>query len=193
MNLWEGNHGEKALADWTHGSSSHNTLLRNRLRGYDPGGTWDQCAVHISYYNRKCNVLGNILGTPGYHAIYERCNGEPDHPWADRAIYRLGYSFDKRWDPPPYDDLATMDLLRHGNWDAASQSVKWDPNIADHNLPPSLYLAAKPSWFGDLPWPAFGPDAPGMEGRIPAEVRFWGPAGHATPMPPAASEIRQDQ
>ena len=184
MNLWEGNHGEKALADWTHGSSSHNTLLRNRLRGYDPGGTWDQSAVHISYYNRKCNLLGNTLGTPGYHTIYQRCNGEADRPWLDRAIYRLGYSSDNRQDPPPYDGLATLDLLRHGDYDTVTDSIQWDPSIADHDLPPSLYLKEKPAWFGDLPWPAFGPGTAGLDGKIPTEVRVWGPAGHPKPVPP---------
>jgi hypothetical protein len=173
MNLWEGNHGDKALADWTHGSSSHNTLLRNRLRGWDPGGRWDQCAVNISYYNRKWNVLGNVLGTAGYHTVAEHSNGVPDDPAVDRVVYRLGYSHDRRIGRP-YDDLATMDLLRHGNWDSVTQSVQWDPAIADHDLPASLYLKEKPAWFGGLPWPAFGPDVPGLEGRIPAQERFWG-------------------
>jgi hypothetical protein len=50
--------------------------------------------------------------------------------------------------------------LRHGNWDAANNAVVWDSSIADHNLPNSLFLTAKPSWFGNLAWPPFGPEAP---------------------------------
>ena len=172
MNLWEGNNGDKALADWTHGSSSHNTLLRNKLRGCDPGGRWDQSAVHIAYYNRKWNVLGNILGTAGYHTVYEHSNGESDDPSVDRVIYRLGYSLDKSLGNP-CDDPATMDLIRHGNWDAVTRSVKWDPNIAGHDLPRSYYLSGKPAFFGDLPWPAYGPDVPGSEtNKMPAQVRY---------------------
>ena len=171
MNLWEGNNSDKALADWTHGSSSHNTLFRNRLRGYEPGGRYDQCAVHIAYYNRTWSVIGNVLGTPGYHTIHERSNGEPDDSRADRVIYRLGYR--GKWDQPPHDDLATMDLLRHGNWDSVTQSVKWDPQITSQELPKSCYLSSKPAFLGDLPWPAFGPDVPEcMASKIPAQIRY---------------------
>jgi len=171
MNLWEGNHGDKALADWTHGSGSHNTLLRNKLRGCEPGGRWDQSAVDIAYYNRKWSVLGNILGTVGYHTIYEHSNGEPDNASVDRVIYRLGYSYDKKLGNP-VDDQATMALIRHGNWDAVTRSVKWDPGIASRTLPCSCYLSGRPAFFGDLPWPAYGPDVPWEVNKIPAQVRY---------------------
>ena len=184
MNLWEGNHGVKTLADWTWGSASHGILFRNRLVGWEPGGVTDQCAISIEYYNRKWSVIGNVLGTAGYHTIYERKNGEPGQP-TDRVIYKLGYEMNVNFRQPPHDDLATMDLFRHGNWDAATRSVQWDSQIQDHDLPPSLYLKAKPSWFGDLPWPAFGPDIPGLEGKIPAQVRFWGAAAPPSFVPPA--------
>lgn len=40
-----------------------------------------------------------------------------------------------------------------------ANGVAWDPNIDDHTLPFSLYLGAKPAWWGDdVPWPAIGPD-----------------------------------
>jgi hypothetical protein len=185
MNLWEGNHGTKALFDWTHGSASHNLVFRNRLVGYEPGNTWDQSAVNIAYYNRSCSLLGNVLGMPGYRADYEHSNGGPDNPGRDAVIYRLGYSLDKALDYA-YDDLETMDLLRHGNWDAVTQAVQWDPAIADRALPASLYLTAKPAWFGDLPWPAFGPDTAELEGRIPAQVRFW--RGRIPPYPAPPEE-----
>jgi hypothetical protein len=172
MNLFEGNHGDKVLADWTHGSSSHNTVFRNRLRGFDPGGIWDQCPVHIAYYNRKWNVVGNIVGTAGYHTVHEHSNGEPDDPRVDRVVYRLGYSLDKKLGYV-FDDQATMELIRHGNWDSVTRSVKWDPGIASHDLPKSHYLSGKPAFFGDLPWPAYGPDVPGSEtNKIPAQIRY---------------------
>jgi len=43
---------------------------------------------------------------------------------------------------------------------------------ADHNLPASLYLSAKPTWFGSLNFPAIGPDISPMEQKIPAQVRY---------------------
>jgi hypothetical protein len=39
-------------------------------------------------------------------------------------------------------------------------------------LPSSLYRVEKPAWFGDLAWPAFGPDTAFEKNRIPAQVRF---------------------
>jgi hypothetical protein len=45
-------------------------------------------------------------------------------------------------------------------------------------LPASLFLAARPSWWGAIAWPAIGPDVTGGEDpsghahRIPAQVCF---------------------
>ena len=40
-------------------------------------------------------------------------------------------------------------------------------------LPPSLYLRAKPIWFGHLSWPPFDPGAPNLDYKaIPAGYRF---------------------
>jgi len=40
-------------------------------------------------------------------------------------------------------------------------------------LRPSYYLNSKPEWFGNLPWPAFGPEQPGQASAygIPAGNR----------------------
>jgi hypothetical protein len=128
--------------------------------------------LSIEYYNRKWNVAGNVLGTPGFHTVYERADGQPGSS-QDRVIYKLGYPVN--WDCRPglpHDDPATLDLLRHGNYDTVSGATRWHDHIASHDLPPSLYLRGKPAWFGDLPWPPYGPDAPGaLENKIPAQVR----------------------
>jgi hypothetical protein len=39
-------------------------------------------------------------------------------------------------------------------------------------LPPSLYLTAKPDYFGAVPWPPIGPDVTGQTSDIPAKLRF---------------------
>jgi hypothetical protein len=39
-------------------------------------------------------------------------------------------------------------------------------------LPASLYLSAKPAFFGNTPWPAIGPDANPMVNSLPARERF---------------------
>jgi hypothetical protein len=39
-------------------------------------------------------------------------------------------------------------------------------------LPPSLYLAGKPSWFGSVAWPPIGPEVSGMVSPLPAQLCF---------------------
>ena len=78
-------------------------------------------------------------------------------------------------------------MLRHGNWDSVTNTTVWDPAISDRNLPPSLYLTGKPSWWGNLPWPAIGPDLSPMDGVIPAQWRFNG--GSGIPQPPGGPRI----
>ncbi len=182
-NLFEGNYAAKMLADWIHGSNSHGTLFRNRLLGYEPRDPNDHTPVGLEYYCRKWNVVGNVLGVLGFHTVYEKANGEPGDP-TERVIYKLGYRNGYACSQPPFDDLATLDVLRHGNWDAATGSVRWDPGAAGRALPPSLYLEGKPVWFGDLPWPVYGPDVHGFAGKLPAEVRLWGPEGGPEMAPP---------
>ena len=128
--------------------------------------------------------------------------GTPDY--IIPTIYRLGYPFTANnsytdGQPPAgaalengkydaygkcgLDPKVKATLLRHGNYDYMTRSTIWDPSIADHNLPASMYLTSKPSWFGDLPWPPIGPDVPGLVNTIPAQVRFesMGPATHQKP------------
>jgi hypothetical protein len=40
------------------------------------------------------------------------------------------------------------------------------------DLSPSLYLDSKPSWFGSLDWPAFGPDVAGYVKTTPSKLRW---------------------
>jgi hypothetical protein len=60
--------------------------------------------------------------------------------------------------------------LVHGN--CLGGVVQWDAAIADHVIPASYYLAAKPAFFGALAWPVAAgcPDT----GLIPAQARFNG-------------------
>jgi hypothetical protein len=51
-------------------------------------------------------------------------------------------------------------LFSHGNYSSPSAAINWTAGIT-RTLPPSLYLSSKPSWFGNVPWPAIGPDIVG--------------------------------
>ena len=45
-------------------------------------------------------------------------------------------------------------------------------SLGGATLRKSLYLKERPAWFGDLPWPPFGPDTEFEQDKIPAQVRF---------------------
>lgn len=60
--------------------------------------------------------------------------------------------------------------LAHGNYWGGS--VHWDPDIPDHTLPDSYYLSSRPGFFGNMPWPATGPDVYLNNSRIPAQARY---------------------
>lgn len=68
-------------------------------------------------------------------------------------------------------DVKTTTLLA-GNYNFRDNGVPARESLGGATLPASLYLKAKPAWFGDLHWPAFGPDIDFQKNKIPAQVRF---------------------
>ena len=168
MNLWEGNIGIQAAADFIHGSSSHNTMFRCRFSGWQNSTiTANNNAIEIQYKNTCMNVVGCVLGTAGQSGTYEAAfPATADNSL--KTIWRLGYG-GPAW---AGDTNVKATLLRHGNFDYMNNNTLWDPNISDHELPKSLYLNSKPAFFGTLPWPPIGPDMNPMTGMLPAQVRY---------------------
>ena len=66
-------------------------------------------------------------------------------------------------------DGKALEKLEHGN--VINGTVQWDPEITSHELPSSYYLDTVPGFFGDRPWPLFGPDVT-EGGTLPARERF---------------------
>jgi hypothetical protein len=189
MNLVEGNVGNGFVMDNYHGTGNLITLFRNRLTGTEGSKSSNTIPVNIFGYNRLVNVVGNVLGTAGYHQIYEHSQtftaGSPD-----RSIYVLGYAGvgNSNAASLPYDTMVRSTLVRWGNFDLARNRSEWNPSElpstldvpSGHALPPSLFLSARPGWWGATPWPAIGPDVSGgADGgghahKIPAQVCFEG-------------------
>ena len=70
-------------------------------------------------------------------------------------------------------------LLRKGNYNYFDKAIPPAESLGGETLPASLYLAAKPAWFGNLAWPAVNPLAPGtplsaneIYAKIPAGYRY---------------------
>lgn len=178
MNLWEGNDMVAINFDNYHGSGSHNTVFRNRLSGKDPTVTYDAyhqvvAAVITAKNNRYMNIIGNVLGTLGFHSTYEVMW---DSNWTNNTIYgtsKIGGT----------ETFSTM--LRHMNYDYYTNTTKYCNDVGepgcqgagnDQVLPASLYLTAKPSWWKNQLWPPIGPDVSGYATSIPAKDRFSSPA-----------------
>jgi hypothetical protein len=172
MNLIEGNIGTSVYIDNIHGSSSHSTIFRNRWVGWESGRTANAYAATIDAHNRYINMVGNVLGKSGFHNTYENYGGVQ----SGQPVYMLGYWDTARANDANYDPQVRSTLIRHGNFDFFNNSTVWDPSIADRIIPNSYYLANKPAFFGNLPWPTIGPDVNPIEGTIPAKERYEGRA-----------------
>ena len=71
-----------------------------------------------------------------------------------------------------FDSGVKATILRHGNFDYFSNTVVWDPTISARTLPLSLYLTAKPAFFGTQPWPYVDTGRSPMVSGLPAKQRF---------------------
>jgi hypothetical protein len=191
LNLAEGNVLNNFKDDGYFGSSSHNTLFRNRIK-YN---------LELKHFSNYYNIVGNVLGTTGFSNAYET----EQVNYGNNPVYALGFpnignhSYSGTFGPttpPNYSRLPNKltdpdnqkldrnvkaTILRHGNFDYVNNSTVWDSSISDHMLPASLYYASRPLWWPDtIPWPPIGPDRTPMVSQIPAEYRFV----HGRPTPP---------
>jgi len=190
MNLFEGNIAAKIYGDFTHGSASYNSFFRNWVLRDSSALTVTNAlrAVDIEKSNWYYNIVGNVLGQAGQTWTAYEDNGTR-FAGSDRYAYTFGYFSDGA--TTSVDSQSKSTVFRHGNFDYATQSTIWDPATSDHTLPQSLYLAAKPQFFGGLPWPAIGPDLSPRSGTIPAKERYEGRSipGSGT-LPAAPTNLR---
>lgn len=201
FNLWEGNIFPALVCDDIHGTPGGiNTYFRNWLNGRD----WNQGSqptqqtfpIDLEAYSRGFNIIGNVLGTPGYHTSYDQYPpGAVSMATCNTTIYELGWGggiCDNLSAAGVADDtLVRSTLMRWGNYDVVNGSVRWDPTEsspgavtyiaaqttpASHTLPASFYLSTEPSWWGTMPYPAIGPDVTGGTG--PGGFAYLNPAAN---------------
>jgi hypothetical protein len=174
--LFEGNLSFNYDSDDTWGGSLAMTIFRNHLTG-DRRDFPDEANVRAgglgfgSWWHAFIgNVMGVSTGMPNW--VYEdpgdQSLGHSTSMWGGKAIWRLGYA-PGSWGQAP-DPKVRSTVVRDGNFDYVSGSVHWDR--AQRTLPDSLYLAAKPAFFGDLPWPWVDPTGPTKTYALPAHRRY---------------------
>lgn len=178
--LFEGNLSFNFDGDNTWGNAIHVTAFRNHLTAkrvsYDTFRLVDRSnrrAIGLMEGHWWYNFVGNVLGTPGMDpAPNAGFQIESGAPWVhdSASIWKLGYN-PENWDAPA-DPKVLSTVLRHGNRVLLNNTLRWDPGLADHDLPASLYRITKPDFFGDLPWPWVDPVAAPHVGQLPAKIRM---------------------
>lgn len=195
FNLFEGNIGTQYHPDSLHGSSSHNTALRNRFMGrnyYCPplnsNGALDcasgfyetdnEAATTFAPTTSTNNLVGNILGYSGMSGTYLITaddgwnNAEEPYTW----VFGIEGSHDNTADCQWGQDRPFTSVLMHGNYAYTTNDIQWDSGIADHDIPQSYYLTGKPAWWGCAQtWPYVDPTSPSTFSitNLPAAHRFY--------------------
>jgi len=180
-NLWEGNCGIKLNFDSSHGSSSHQVALRNWMCGENWYGSWQSgygdCFA-LNFMTSSNSLVGNIAGCAKFVADGGRYLSISTNSYPGRSCFAFGFTFDTtsytRTLPGFPSYLPWQSVTLHGNYDFVSQSQHWDANIANHTIPKSYFLTAKPAWFGSLNWPPIDPANPATANltNIPAGYRY---------------------
>lgn len=193
--LFEGNYGNSVYGDLFHGTHHFITYFRNRWTGPQPAcwvsgspyssATFGTCnnnltPVVLDSFTRFLNFVGNVLGTSGVNTSYT-------------GIFDLGGGNSNSSVTVPPDPNVATTLMRWGNYDTATNSIRWlasevpsslsgsqapyaNPVPASQSLPASFYLSGKPGWWPTAtPWPPIGPDV--TTGNLPNL------AGHANTIP----------
>jgi hypothetical protein len=190
--LFEGNLSHNADSDYTHGNAIYLTFFRNYLTGQrqhfvDRAGVR---AVGLAYGSWWDSFVGNVLGRPGQMAGWDY-----DDPsmktntavWGRGGIgniWILGCD-PERWGMAP-DPQTLSTVIRGGNFDYLTNEVVWTSSLQEQTLPASLYLSAKPGFFGNYQWPWVDPTGSSKLYTLPAKARL--DAGTPFALAPGATQ-----
>lgn len=171
--LFEGNQAFNIDADSTYGNSIYVVYFRNQASGSRRGhvDARNRRAIGLQWGNYWHSFVGNVLGYSGMSpAPAQAFAYEASFPWADDPVglWRLGYNPDAWTNPPDPQVLATT--MRDGNFDFFTNQAQWE--VGPRRLPDSLYLSARPDFFGNNSWPWVNPTGPTPINALPARNRF---------------------
>ncbi len=184
--LVEGNWSTNLTSDTTHGNAGWHVFFRNFGSGENgapiygahpytsgsPDGQYRR-AAGTDGYHREATYVGNVLHAGRGDAVYQ-VDHAGGHQVDSPAVWRIGWGVDGGGTNSD-DGTALRLLYRHGNWDGVTQTIDWDAANEVHELPPSLYLQAKPAFFGDAGWPWVEPTGATEADRLgvlPARARY---------------------
>ena len=176
--LFEGNLAHNADSDYTHGNAIYLTFFRNNLTGQRRSFT-DQAiprAGGLAYGSWWDSFIGNVMGRTGQMAGWSLDNAANTtntaawNPNGAGSIWTFGYD-PERWGAVP-DPKTLSTVIRGGNFDYLTTQAAWSSSLPAQTLPASLYLKAKPSFFGDGQWPWVDPTGSTKLYTLPAKARL---------------------
>jgi hypothetical protein len=180
--LYEGNVTPVQWNDSNHGTTNMLTRYRNLFTGWGscanlPCGAydgWTNAFIDL-YADRYQNNVANVLGTPGYHTIYQSAS-QPMGGGNGTVVIPAGAAFGGTL---PQDNLVPSTSMYWANYDVVTAAVRCNnsevptgasayPNsvptlgCSGGTLPASFYLSGRPGWWPSVvPFPAIGPDVTG--------------------------------
>jgi hypothetical protein len=157
---------------------------------YKYGDYSGRVAVDVQAFSNYTNFVGNILGTSnqqllGYNS--NSCFNSTEVGWTYENLHRpLSQNIVPMWNIGALQTRAGWQWvsnayetqLRQGNWDWVTKSQIWyhsigatgsSSNGTPQVIPGSLYLTAKPAFFGSNPWPWVNPSN-GSVTTLPAKA-----------------------
>ena len=208
MNLWEGNIMSHFTADEFIGSSSHNVLFRNWLRGgepnfnlgagtipsFPPNGGFNAVDLYAcqSDYSFVNNILGNNSSFPtldNWSAAtltgYNR-NSTNTNP--------LVYSVDPStctYGPTVSIPASSSTLIRQGNYDYKTLGIAFNDGGtcgSSCTYANSLYYASEPTFIGSCAWPAQGSDLT-AKGTLQQAAYMRATGGSCSAPPPSPTSL----
>jgi hypothetical protein len=135
--IWEGNYVVNIYFDDVFANNnSDNGIVRNRIIGWATGKTQDTLCIALGEgsgtgNHRNTTILGNCLGENSYHTTYAEL-------WHIAGV--------------------VTGTIRTNNFNTVDDAVPSSESMGGNTMLSSYVYSSKPAWFGDRPWPAFGPD-----------------------------------
>jgi hypothetical protein len=164
FNLLEGNSTTEILGDDVWGTSDLTTIFRNQATGWQPGYTNQTFPFSMNAGVRAVNIIGNVLGQPGYHTqyqayatttttgVYTLTSGGTTHPGpgnVNQSIYELGWTDTGGLGvcntPPVCDPLTFSTLMRWGNYDTVQNTAIWSSSESSPGAVPYVNANSTPS------------------------------------------------
>ncbi|MBP7777745.1 MAG: pectate lyase [Acidobacteria bacterium] len=193
--LFEGNASFNYDSDNTHGNAIAMTVFRNHLVGHRRSlpGMANARGAGLMFGSWWHTFIGNVIGESGRMSgwIYEDpgdgTHGHTTSRWGTApTVWKLGYD-PGQWDQLP-DPKVRSTVVRDGNFDFVTGEVRWDRAV--QTLPPSLYLTAKPAFFGDHRWPWVDPLDDTKVAVLPAVLRAATVQAVGPPAAPASLRVQ---